>query len=312
MRKVKIGLIGAGKMGAFHASKLILVPGASFKGIYDIDFERAKQVASQYHRKAFASLDDLCAACEAVIIASATETHLALGKTCLEKGLHVFIEKPLAQTSEEALLLVELAEKQQKVLAVGHIERFNPAYAMLKKLIQKQIILHIDAKRYSPFPDRMSAYDVVFDMMIHDIDLVLDLASSVPDKISATGKKTKNDQLDQASAKILMQNGILATIEGSRLEENKVRELTVALEEFTLTADLLNRKLYKKLLANAQSPTPFPQNEEIPVEPADQILLEHKDFVHAIRCNCPPKVTGEDGLRAIRVAEAIEESAAQS
>jgi predicted dehydrogenase len=155
----------------------------------------------------------------------------------------------------------------------------------------------------------MSAYDVVFDMMIHDIDLVLSLANSAPDQISAVGKRIKAKQLDQASAKILMQNGVLATIEGSRVEENKLRELAVVLEEFTLTADLLNRKLYKKLLAHEQAPHPYPQTEEIPVEPADQILLEHKDFIHAIRYSCAPKVTGEDGLHAIRVAEIIEESA---
>jgi predicted dehydrogenase len=158
----------------------------------------------------------------------------------------------------------------------------------------------------------MSGYDVVFDMMIHDIDLVLDLSGGVPEKIEASGKKVKTDQLDAASAKLLMPNGTLATIEGSRLEDKKTREITVTLEEFNLTADLLAKKLYKKLLSAPSAAHPFPTTEEIPVEDEDQLTLELKDFVRAIRHGSSPTVTGEHGLEAIRIAEAIEQGGYQA
>ncbi|MBU0687075.1 MAG: Gfo/Idh/MocA family oxidoreductase [Candidatus Margulisbacteria bacterium] len=306
-RKIKIGLIGAGKMGSFHAQKLAAISSVSFKGVYDADQERAKEIAAQYKKKAFTALEDLCNTCEAAVIAAPTETHLEIGLYCLEKGLHLLIEKPLAQNSEDALALVELAEQKQRILAVGHVERFNPAYIALKKLLHKHIILRIDAKRFSPFPERMSAYDVVFDMMIHDIDLALDLSRSMPDTIEGKGKKVKTDQLDVATAKILMQNGILAKLEGSRVEENKVRELVVTLDEHNFVADLQNRKLYKVSLAAPEAAQPFPESEEIPVPDADPLTLEIKDFVRAIRHNAPSQVTGEDGLKAIRIAEAIQQ-----
>ena len=352
-RKIKIGLIGAGKMGGFHAQKLAEISSVSFLGLYDVDQTRAKAIIDQINlrpepevpvveevapptpaapeqgtpsetavpvipkihrsrRKAFETLDELLEKCEAVVIAAATKTHFELAKTCLERGKHVFVEKPLAETSEEALKLVELASNQQKLIAVGHIERFNPAYIALKKHIHKHMVLRVDAIRESRFPERMSDYDVVFDMMIHDIDLVIDLAKTIPESVEATGQKIKTDKFDKAEAKLLMQNGILATLKGSRVEENVKRELTVTLDEFNLVADLQNKKLYKKDLAKPEDPDPYQKVHELKVAPGDQITLELKDFVSAIRNNRQPKVTGEHGLDAIRIAEAIEKGGYQA
>lgn len=314
-RKIKIGLIGAGKMGGFHAQKLAEISSVSFRGVYDIDQERAKAIianSDRSRRKAFNTLDELLEKCEAVVIASATNTHFELAKTCLERGKHVFVEKPLAETSEEALKLVELASEQQKFIAVGHIERFNPAYIALKKHIHKHLVLRVDAIRESHFPQRMSDYDVVFDMMIHDIDLAIDLAKTIPESIEANGEKIKTDKLDKAEAKLLMQNGILVTLKGSRVEEAVKRELSVTLDEFNLVADLQNKKLFKKHLAKPEDPDPYPKTQELKVIDADQITLELKDFVSAIRHNRQPKVCGEHGLDAIRIAEAIEKGGYQA
>lgn len=307
-RKLKYGLIGAGHMGEFHLNILKNLPAIGWMGIYDSSAERLNELAQKHQLNSsqiFTNIDDLIGAAECISLCSPTETHFDLAAKLISAGKHVLVEKPLAAESEKARQLRRLAIEKRVTLAVGHIERFNPAYATLLDFLRKHMPLTISAKRLSPFPPRMAQISVVADMMIHDLDLILHLAQSRPDKIEAKGKKEKSNLLDEVSAKIFFDNGLLVNVQASRLAPEVERVFSVGCEEFNLDADLKNRKLYKKTFAPPGESTAF-ITEEIPVENYDQLTAEIEDFIRAIRREMPPTVTADDAIQAIELAEKIE------
>ncbi len=300
-RGLKIGVVGVGTMGRHHARICFHhLPGAQLVGIVDPDKDRATEVARLYRCPVFDSLSDLLAEVEAIIIASPTETHYETALACLNAGRHLLVEKPLAKTAEEAQELVKLSKEKGTILAVGLIERFNPAFVELSKLIKKEKILGIDIKRFSPFPERITDANVVQDMMIHDLDL---LASLLPhdeiEELKVEGKKVKTDKLDTVSATFYYKSGIIAKVAADRVFGAKTRKIVVTAESGLFEADLLNKSVYVRDLKHHAPSVHHTKSY-------DQLTAELADFVKAIKSSSKPKVDAESGYQAIKLAEEVE------
>jgi len=310
-KKFRVGVIGIGFMGSLHARVLSALRGVSLFGVFDTDLDRAKELAEKLKTRSFEDYNLLIQECDALVVSSPTSTHFEIGITVIEAGKHLFIEKPLASSSYEGKILVDRAKEKGLTLATGHIERFNPAYVAAEKILHREKPLILNIKRLSPFPERITDANVITDMMIHDLDLAMHIAGSPVDVVKAKGKKIKTKVLDQVFANILFQNGLIANIEADRTHDTKVREIEAVCERCNLVIDLLAKKIRRRELPDLTLPLEFKGEEVIPVERADQIVAELKDFVTAAKKKRAPMVSGEDGLRALSLAEEIERSASK-
>ena len=302
MKRVKVGVIGCGVMGGFHLKQYGSIPEVDIVGVSDIDPSRAPQ-----NIKFFNDYKDLLKIADAVSITTPTSTHYEVGMAALDAGCHVLIEKPISVTIDQGKKLISKAKSKKLVLAVGHIERFNPAYTALIDQLGRDIPEIIDIKRFSPFPARITDVSCVIDMMIHDIDLARHLAKSEIKCVNAIGKKVKSDKLDQALAVLVFKNGAVANIEANRVHGEKVRKLIAAgplrreaSRKAVYEADLLNKSLK---ISNAG------RSKDISIKPFDQLNYELKDFINSIMKKRKPSVTGEDGSLALDIANKIEEEA---
>lgn len=271
------------------------IPEVVLIGASDIDPSRAPEGISF-----FKDYRELLDNVDAVSITTPTSTHFEIASAAISAGKHSLIEKPIALNFTQGKKLIKLAKSKNRVLSIGHIERFNPAYRSLVKHLGRTQLDVIDIKRLSPFPERITDASCVTDMMIHDIDLAIKLSGSEVKGINATGKIIRSNKLDKALAIIVFKNGIVANIEASRVHNEKVRRITVTAGKDTYEADLLNKKARK---------TSGARSSEIKVEMNDQLKLELKDFIYAVIKGKKPSVTGEDGLEALNIANKIEELA---
>lgn len=297
--RLKVGVIGAGFMGENHIRLISTIYGVKLVGIYDPDIERANDIAQKYRTKAFLSIDDLLSEVEAVVLVSPTSTHFELAKKILTAGKPLLVEKPLAATSAEALELIELAKQNNLPLAVGHIERFNPAYIELAKLIRKEKLLGIDIKRLSPFPERITDVDVIQDVMIHDLDLLLALLPKDEiESIKAEGEKVKTKVFDRVVATIYFRSGVIAKVEASRVFGSKTRKIVIASDNWLFEADLITKQLYlRDLVRNIPSIHHTKKN--------DQLLDELNNFFGTIKKGSDLIVDGAAGYRALKLAEEV-------
>ena len=295
MKRLKVGVIGCGVMGGYHLKPYRNIPDVEVIGVSDIDPSRAPKDI-----KFFRDLKDLLDIIDAVSITTPTFTHFEVGMHAIEAGCSVMIEKPIALKTEQAEKLIRRAKAKSIVLAVGHIERFNPAYMAITKKLGKQKPDIIDIKRFSPYPERITDASCVIDMMIHDIDLSRKLAGSEIKYVNATGEKVRSDKLDRALAVLIFKNGVIANIEANRLHDGKVRKMTVIRGDIAYEADMLNKTA--RMIKSGESMA-------IKVEQFDQLNIELNDFVSAALKGKKPAVTGEDGLAALEIAQEIEKAA---
>ena len=287
-------------MGKYHARAISSLPGVKLAAVSDIDQECANKVGEQFGASVFADYKEMLPLIDAVIVASPTDSHYEIACECLSAGKNLLVEKPLAKTSEQAKALVELSKSNNLVLAVGLIERFNPAFQELIKVTRKEKIIGIHARRFSPFPDRIADTNVVQDMMIHDLDLLLNLLPrDEVESIKAEGKKVKSKMLDLASATICFNSGIIAKVESDRCFGIKTRKFTVVTERGLIEADLLNKRIYVRSLEHH-----IPSVHH--TKSYDQLTAELADFVKAIKNGVKPKVDGDDGYRALKIVEEVE------
>lgn len=299
-RGLKIGVVGVGVMGEHHARICSTLPGAKLAGISDLNFEKAASLGNKYSVPAFSALSEMLPAVDAVSIVTPTSTHFEVGVACLGAGKHCLIEKPLCGNSLDAKKLSDLSREKGLVLAVGHIERFNPAFVELQKLVRKEKIVGINIHRLSPFPERISDANVIQDMLIHDLDLLLSLLPNDEiESIKAKGKKVKSNNLDQISATVFFKSGIICNIEASRIFGSRTRNFSVTTDNYIFEADLLNKKLFLRDLKHN-----LPSVHAI--KTFDQLTAELSNFVFSIKKNVSPKVSGEDGYRAVLFAEQLE------
>ncbi|HZW33752.1 MAG TPA: Gfo/Idh/MocA family oxidoreductase [Isosphaeraceae bacterium] len=313
-RKIRVGVIGVGRMGERHCRVYATLKDAELIGVSDRAADRGRAVAARYGVEYFPRISDLIARVDAVSVVTPTDAHYAVAAECLRQGVHVLVEKPLAADVSEARELVHLASRTGCVLQVGHIERFNPAFLELQSVIADIPIIAADLRRLSPFDSSNTDVDVVFDLMIHDIDLTLALLGDQIVDLHAVGRSARTASIDYALATLTTAGGPIVTLTASRVTEQKVRVIEITADGAYIQADLMNksicihRRTLPEFVANHQRPLRYRQEsfvEWIHIPTAEPLLLELEDFVRCIRDGQAPRVTGADGLRALELAALI-------
>jgi predicted dehydrogenase len=311
MTKLRIGLIGAGHFGRFHALKLAAATRATLAGVYDPDAERAKTVAWEAGGQTRV-LEELLTLSDAVIIAAPAELHFDLAARALRAGKHVLVEKPIAATLDQAAELAGLAKSAGLVLQVGHLERFSAAHGAVTARMGKP--LYIEAVRIAPFKPRGTDVSVILDLMIHDLDLILALIDAPIDHVDAVGASVASAHEDIANARIRFANGAVATITASRISLKTERKMRIFSQTGYLTVDFAARKL---TLIGRDIGMKLPGFEEFGVEQAgwedhDALAAEHAAFIASILDGAPVLVDAAAGRRALAAALAVTEAIAQS
>lgn len=316
MSKLRVGVIGVGKMGRLHARAYDHFNHlCNFTGIYDPDKKAADAVARHYEVTAFSSARELLANVDAVTIAAPTDSHFELAKLALEHGVHVLVEKPVCRTVDEARRLMELAEQHDDlVVQVGHIERFNPAVRELARVLHRHQVVAVETKRMGPFDPRVKDLDVIQDMMVHDIDILRYLLQAELEHIDTKAQRVKSTVFaDHAVATAALSNGVLATLTASRVTEQKIRTMTVICDGAFIEMDYIDRRLtlsrdtrvhYEnngKTISTLEN-----VGERIYVPDEEPLLAQTQHFLECVRTGQQPLVSVEDGLSALEVVERMQ------
>lgn len=302
MAKIRAGVAGAGSMGRNHARIYSLLEGVELSAVYDADPERAAAVVAEFGGRAVSTLEELAASCDLASVAVPTVAHREVGCLLMEKGVHVLIEKPIASTVEDAHALVETAKRCEKLLAVGHVERFNPVLKQLEDRLSKPRF--IEAHRLSPFPNRSMDIGVVLDLMIHDLEVILHLVKSPVVSIDAVGVSVLTSTEDIANARIRFENGCVANVTASRISPERMRKIRVFQEDCYLSLDYQQQEgqMYAKVDTGIAK-------FEVEIEKGEPLLGELQSFVDAVARGETPAVTGQQGMAALELALKVTELA---
>jgi len=297
-RLVKVGVAGVGHMGKEHARIYAESKGAELVGVHDSNPETARKIAEKCKTRAFGSLEEMVEAVEAASIVTPTTTHLAIAAPFLKKGRHVLVEKPIAMDTVEARELVHLAEKHGAKLAVGHVERFNPALAALEERLGRPRF--IEAHRLSPYPGRSTDIGVVMDLMIHDLEIILHLVRSPVKSVDAVGIPVLSKGEDIANARIRFENGCVANLTTSRISPEKLRKIRVFQDDAYLSLDYMKQEgeIYKRLDGKIT-------REKIPVIKGEPLKNQLEEFLVNVRQDTDPRVGGSHGFEALKLASQI-------
>jgi predicted dehydrogenase len=275
--------------------------------VVDADAEVAKRVAAEVGTRALSDYRQLFGEVDAVSVVTPTPSHAEIAAGLLRSGAHVLVEKPIAETAEQAQQLIELARQHRRVLQVGHLERFNPAILAAEPVLKSPRF--IECQRLAPFRERGTEVNVVLDLMIHDIDLVQMIVGSPVASFDAIGTPVFSAEIDIANARLRFENGCVANVTASRVSLKTERKLRVFCDDAYLSLDL-----QQKILTVIRKRVPPAAAGELPVQieeqsfaQGDALLAEIQAFIKAIRNEGPVMVTGEDGQRALRTAIAISE-----
>ena len=303
-RLVKVGVAGVGHMGKEHARIYAESKGAELVGVHDSNPETARKIAEKCKTRAFGSLEEMVEAVEAASIVTPTTTHLAIAAPFLKKGKHVLVEKPIAMDTDEARELVHLAEKHGAKLAVGHVERFNPALAALEERLGRPRF--IEAHRLSPYPGRSTDIGVVMDLMIHDLEIILHLVRSPVQSVDAVGIPVLSKGEDIANARIRFENGCVANLTTSRISPEKLRKIRVFQDDAYLSLDYMKQEgeIYKRLDGKIT-------REKIPVIKGEPLKNQLEEFLVNVRQDTDPRVGGSHGFEALKLASQICEQMTQ-
>lgn len=293
-------MVGVGIMGERHARVYAEMPHTTLVGVYDPNPERAREVASRYGSEPM-QFEELLQTVDAVSIAAPTSTHRDVALTFMERGRHILVEKPLAGSLDEAREIYEAAgRRRNQVVMVGHIERFNPTVQAFQSAVFGQQILELTFRRTSPFDHRSLDSDIVYDLMIHDIDLALDLVGEEIESIDATGAAVMTDRIDRAEASLVMKGGLPVNFVASRVADEKVRAIEVRTQRSLIVADLLGKVVtVSPLNGSGSTPTTFPVATDEPL----RLELEH--FARCVIDGAEPLVGVEAGFRSMVMATTI-------
>jgi predicted dehydrogenase len=310
MKRVRVGVVGVGTMGQRHCRVYSSMRRVELVGVADQNRAAGTKAAANYDTTYFESYDELLENVDAVTI---TPAHYDLARRALERGVNVLVEKPITETVAQGRELVELAKRQGLLLQVGHIERFNPTYLELKKIIGDVPIVSINMRRLSPFDFSKTDVDVIRDLMIHDLDLLTDLLGREFDIAVALGRATCTDAVDHATACFSFRSGPVATLTASRITEQKVRMIEVIADGAYIEADLLGKGLVihrhtlSRYIDNHTASTYRQESvlERIHVPMMEPLVLELDHFVHCVNTGTPTNVPGSDGLFALELAHTL-------
>jgi predicted dehydrogenase len=290
---LKAAVIGAGHMGRYHAQKLARL--TELVGVVDADPLRARELTDKVGGAALSDYRELFGKADAAVIAVPTDRHHAIARDCLEHGLHLLIEKPIATTLAEADELIALAEKKRVVLQTGHVERYNKSFRALVERMDRPVF--VEAERLAAFKQRGAEVDVVLDLMIHDLDLACALARAEPTNVSATGFRVLTRDIDIANARIEFANGFVANLSASRVSQAAVRKLRVFQQDLYVSADLQTGKL--RYVGQRDGAIEVKDETH---EGGDALADQAAAFVSAIEKHSAVPVDGRQGRRVLDLA----------
>jgi predicted dehydrogenase len=301
MSKLHAAVIGVGYLGKFHAQKYAGLDDVELVGVVDADAGRAAEIAQDLGTTAYTDHREILRAVDLVSVVVPTEHHHAVTRDCLDAGVHVLLEKPMTRTVAEAQDLVERAADRGRVLQIGHLERFNPALLALQGVLVEPIF--IESHRMAAYRPRGTDVSVVLDLMIHDIDIILQLVRSDITDIRAVGVPVLSDEVDIANARLEFANGCAANVTASRVSREFMRKVRIFQPETYISIDYREHKIgIQKRLAGSDSNGPDISLEERTFGQSDALLCEIRAFVDAVKNGTTPVVSGQDGRRALEVA----------
>ena len=332
---IRAAVVGAGHLGKFHARVYSEIPDVDLRYVVDIDRARARQVAGEYGAEARADYKGILGEVDIASIATPTTTHHEIARAFLEAGVSVLVEKPMTTTVEQADDLIRLAEARPGVkLQVGHIERFNPAYRAIRDYVREPAF--IECHRLSPYSFRSTDVSVVLDLMIHDLDLILDIAGTAPASVEAAGVTILSPSTDIANARLRFDRpdgapGCIANVTASRVSPKPMRRLRVFQSDAYISMDFLEKTVHvfrkkeegdlggpaaEQMAAVAKMPAGAALGQlldirQMDIAQTDALMDEISAFVRAVRDDTAPPVTGEHGRRALALAVAIDENIQQ-
>ena len=312
---LKIGVFGVGHLGKFHLNNWKEIPGTELVGFYDPNDETAKEVTKKYQLPRFLDANELIDSCDVIDVVAPTNFHYELCEKAIKKGKHVFVEKPLANTMDEARQLVKLVKESGIKLQVGHVERFNPAFLAIKDMQLNPMF--IEVHRLSQFNPRGTEVSVILDLMIHDIDIILSIVKSDVKNISASGVSVMTETPDIANVRIEFDNGCVANLTSSRISMKKMRKIRLFQKDTYIGIDFLNKKTEIIKLKEPQDANVFAFEIETPagrktiavanpiIPEINAIKKELEEFKYSIINNTRTVVSEMDGLMAMDIAHQI-------
>ncbi len=306
-KSLRVGVVGIGYLGRFHAEKYAAVPEAELVGLADLIPQRAQEWADKLGTQAFASHLDLLGKVDAVSVVVPTNLHYSIARDFLEAGCDVLLEKPIASSVEQADEIIDLARRKGRILQVGHLERFNPAVVAAREKVQAPIF--IESHRLTPFRGRGTEVDVVMDLMIHDLDIILSFVRSRVKEIRAVGIPVLTEKVDIANVRVEFDGGCVANITASRISFEDRRRIRVFQPDTYLALDYASKEitLYHRVYSSEKQRFEV-SAEQVEVEPGDALEKEIRSFVQSCLVRTAPIVTGEDGRNALAVATRINET----
>lgn len=311
---IPVGVVGAGNMGSNHIRVYDELPEARLVEVVEPDPARAADIREEYDVQILEHPNELEQS-EAVTVAVPNEFHRETTETCLRAGLDVLVEKPLAMTVDDAHAIANLANKTNAVLQVGHIERFNPAVQTLRELLDRQEVISFEAHRLGPFNDHLSEESVIFDLMIHDLDIIDSLVDSSIDCLNALGSTPRSSKIDYAVTQFKFENGVVATTTASHVTNGKVRTLDVTTKEAYVMLDYQEQNIVVQRRGTEQTTTLLNQSgyrtETITESPyirnREPLKNELEQFLDCVRTRRTPPVSGADGVAAVKLANTVAE-----
>ncbi len=300
--KIPIAVMWVGEHGKKHARALKQVEGAELVGVYDLRPERAQTISSELGVRAFSSLDEALGAVRAVTVVIPPTEHAAVAREAFARGVDVLMEKPITRTLEEAEELIDLAERGGRILQVGHLERFNPGVVAARAATNHPMFFEIH--RLGVFSPRNLDVDVVFDLMIHDLDLILWMVDSPWQDVRAVGLAVLSDKVDIANARVEFQNGAVANVTASRVSTERIRKFRYFQPNEYFSIDFTRRDA-TLIRVDRSGPTPHIAFQKLTAPPQDPLQAELEAFTESVRTRSRPLVGGKEGKQALALAEAV-------
>jgi predicted dehydrogenase len=298
MDQVRVGIIGVGYLGTQHARILSYLEEAELKGVADVDFKKAVEIGNRHGVAYYQNYEEMMDEVDAAIVATPTSEHFSISLNLLRRGKSVLVEKPITETVEQAEQLVEEARASGLVFQVGHLERFNPAVEAVETMIREPRF--IEVQRLGSFSARSLDIDVVLDLMIHDLDIIMALIKDEVSAIRASGIHVLSEKVDIATARLEFKGGCVATLTASRVHQGKVRKLRIFEPTVYYSIDYIDQEVVVFPLDRRQT-----NIKTLRIQKEEPLKKELRSFLDCIRLGKTSKVTGEEGLRALRLAHGV-------
>jgi predicted dehydrogenase len=300
--KTRVAVVGAGEFGRNHARVYREIEHAELAGVYDKDLERAAAAANEFHTRAFRELEELQGSVDAVSVAVPTAEHALVGCRLMAIGLDVLIEKPMAASLAEADALLEAARQYKRILQVGHVERFNPAVIAVEPILNHPLFFEVH--RLGVFTPRSLDVDVIYDLMIHDLDILLALVRQPVTEVKAVGIPVLTDKVDIAHARLEFADGAVANVTASRVSTERVRKMRFFQQHEYISLDYARRDALR-VAVKRPGPQPEFAFEKLPAPPLEPLRAELEAFVEAVRTRRQPRTSGAAGRAALELAERV-------